>query len=64
MSKRVFIYNEQRYDDPGEEFSIEDVRKVLAQTFPELATATWTEMEKDDVVEVRFAKKVGVKGTF
>lgn len=60
--KRVFIYNEQRYDDPGEEFSIEDVRQALARTFPELATATWTETELEDVVEVQFAKRAGTKG--
>lgn len=61
---RKFKYNENVYDDPGAEFSIEDVRTHLTQFFPELAQATYTEKTLDNGdVEITFAKKVGVKGS-
>lgn len=60
---RIFIYGDNRYDDPGPDFTIDDVRKHLSQFFPELGQATFSEKKiDDDTVEVTFAKKVGTKG--
>lgn len=61
---RVFYYDGKKVaDDPGPEFSNDEVKKHLAQYFPELAQATWDEKEQDDgTVEVTFAKRAGTKG--
>jgi len=61
---RIFKYQDQVWEDPGEGFSNEDVRKHLTQFFPELAQATINEKTLDDgTVEVRFVKRAGTKGT-
>jgi len=60
---RVFKYNDQVFQDPGEEWSVEDIKKSLAQTFPEIAQATVNEKTLDDgTVEVTFVKRSGTKG--
>lgn len=61
--KRVFKYNDQVWEDPGEGFSNEDVRTHLTQFFPELAQASIEEKKLDDeTTEVRFVKRAGTKG--
>jgi len=61
--QRIFKYGENVYEDPGGEFSIDDVRKHLAQFFPELAQATHSEKKLETgETEITFAKKVGTKG--
>ncbi|MBN1815353.1 MAG: hypothetical protein JXA14_26210 [Anaerolineae bacterium] len=63
MAKRLFKYNDQQWEDPGEGFSNEDVRKHLTSFFPELAQASIEEKTLDDgTVEVRFVKRAGTKG--
>lgn len=60
---RIFVYNKKRYDDPGDEFSINDVEEHLAQSFPEIADGTYTEKTLDNGdIEITFTKKVGTKG--
>lgn len=60
---RIFKYQDQVWEDPGEGFSNEDVRKHLTQFFPELAQATIETKDMDDgSTEVRFVKKAGTKG--
>jgi PRTRC genetic system protein C len=63
MATRIFKYQDQTWEDPGEGFSNEDVKKHLTQFFPELAQATIEVKELDDgSTEVRFVKKAGTKG--
>jgi PRTRC genetic system protein C len=60
---RIFKYQDQTWEDPGEGFTNEDVRKHLTQFFPELAQATIETKDMDDgSTEVRFVKKAGTKG--
>lgn len=60
---RVFVYNENRFDDPGAEYTAEDVRAQLVTHFPELTQATATERTLNDgTVEITFAKRAGTKG--
>lgn len=61
---RVFMYDGQEVaQDPGPEYSIDDVREALAQYFPELAQATHTSEDREDgTVAVTFAKRAGTKG--
>jgi PRTRC genetic system protein C len=60
---RVFIYDDRKFDDPGPEYSIEEVRKSLEAFYPELANAK-TEEKKlpDGRLQVTFVKKAGGKG--
>lgn len=60
---RVFVYNDEAWDDPGPEYTDDDVRKHLATFYPELANATIERRDLDDGrTEVRFAKRAGTKG--
>lgn len=59
---RVFVYGDQRWDDPGAEYSDEEVRQQLTTFFPELARAEIKRTEAGDRVEVEFVKRAGTKG--
>lgn len=61
---RTFWYDGKEVaQDPGEEYTIADVRKALTDYFPELAQATHTTEEQEDgSVKVTFAKRAGTKG--
>lgn len=63
MAERVFKYGDQSWQDPGQEFSNEDVRQQLVNVFPELARAdiVTTDLE-DGRVQVEFIKRAGTKG--
>ena len=60
---RVFRYGDEVWEDPGEEFSNEDVRRHLTTYFPELAQATVQEKTLEDgTTEVTLVKRAGTKG--
>jgi len=60
---RVFVYGDQAWDDPGQEYDNEAVRDHLKTFFPELAQATIETRDLDDGrQEVRFVKRAGMKG--
>lgn len=62
-ARRVFIYGEHRFDDPGAAYTVEQIKNHLNQYFPELAHAT-TEQKNlpDGTVEITFRKQVARKG--
>lgn len=62
--KRLFVYDGQYFEDPGPEFSTEDVMGFLAQTYPELAHGSWhSRTLPDGTEEITFVKVAGEKGT-
>ena len=62
-ARRVFIYGDHRFDDPGAEYTVEQIRTHLAAYFPELAHATTEEKNlPDGTVEITFRKQVARKG--
>jgi PRTRC genetic system protein C len=62
-TNRIFKYQEHTYEDPGPEYTNEDVRRHLQTYFPELAQADIQEKTLDDgTVEVTFVKRAGTKG--
>jgi len=62
--KRVFLYDNQLFEDPGPEYSVQDVLNFLAQTYPELGNGTWTSRTlPDDTEEITFVKVTGEKGS-
>ncbi len=61
--KRVFVYDGQYFEDPGAEYTIEDVLRFLAQTYPELENGAWnSRLMPDDTEEITFVKVTGEKG--
>jgi PRTRC genetic system protein C len=61
---RVFKYLDHTIDDPGPEYSIEQVRQALVPFFPELSRATVQEETlPSGAVQVRFIKQATTKGS-
>jgi len=61
--QRVFRYNNQTYEDPGADYSTEDVKKHLSSIYPEVAQAeVQTRDLEDGRQEVTFVKRAGTKG--
>lgn len=64
IPRRIFIYNEHRFNDPGAEYTIEQIQQHLVQYFPEVAHATTEEKTlADGTVEITFRKQVARKGS-
>ena len=63
-ARRLFVYGDHRFDDPGSAYTTEQVRLHLVQYFPELAHAAVEEKAlPDGTVEVTFRKQVARKGS-
>jgi PRTRC genetic system protein C len=61
--QRVFVYDGQDFEDPGPQYSIEDVLRFLAQTYPELEDGAWnSRLMPDETEEITFVKVTGEKG--
>jgi len=60
---REFVFNGVKLPDPGPNLTVEEVRSMYVNAYPELATAT-VEGPKtiDGVLEYTFVRAVGVKG--
>ena len=64
IPRRIFIYGEHRFDDPGTEHTVEQIQQHLIQYFPEVAHATIEEKTLGDgTVEITFRKQVARKGS-
>ena len=61
--KRVFLYGGKVFEDPGPEYSIQDIMGFLAETYPELTSGTWSSRAlPDGSEEITFVKVTGEKG--
>jgi PRTRC genetic system protein C len=61
--ERVFTYNGARLPDPNPEFSVEQVRDMYVNTYPDLATAAVEGPQTTDSgLEYKFVRAVGIKG--
>lgn len=59
---RVFLYDGREFGDPDPTLSIEEVRKQLAEFFPELVNADHREEIRDGQRRVTFSRRIGTKG--
>jgi PRTRC genetic system protein C len=60
---RVFIFNGAKLPDPGPQLSVEEVRSIYVNTYPELTTATIEGPAPiDRTMQYTFVRAVGVKG--
>jgi len=61
--KRIFKYSGQTYQDPGPEYTIEEIKQHLASIYPEVAAAEVQQKTMDDgTLEITFVKRAGTKG--
>jgi len=62
-ARRIFRYGDHTFDDPGDEYTVEQIQTHLTTYFPELAHAETEERERPDgTLEVVFQKRVARKG--
>jgi PRTRC genetic system protein C len=62
--KRIFVYGDQTFDDPGPAYSADQVRAHLAAYFPELGQALAREKQRPDgLLEISFHKQITTKGS-
>lgn len=59
---RIFVYDGREFPDPDSKVSIEDVRRQLAEYFPELTNADTREEKRGDDTVYTFSKRIGTKG--
>ena len=62
--KRIFVYGDQTFTDPGAAYTPDQIRAHLSAFFPELGQATMAEKQREDgVVEIAFHKQITTKGS-
>ncbi|HVC32777.1 MAG TPA: PRTRC system protein C [Chloroflexota bacterium] len=59
---RIFCYDNRDFPDPDPKLSVEDVRRQLADFFPELANAETRQETRGDDTFYTFSKRIGTKG--
>ncbi len=59
---RIFIVDQREFPDPDPTLSVDQVREMMANFFPDLATATVTETTRDEDTLYSFTRQVGTKG--
>jgi len=61
--ERVFVFNGTKLPDPNPAFTVEQVRDIYVNTYPELATAAVEGPSPvGGVMQYTFTRAVGVKG--
>jgi PRTRC genetic system protein C len=60
---RFFIYDGREFPDPDPKLSIEEVKRQLAEFFPELANADARQDKRGDDTVITLAKRIGTKGS-
>ena len=60
---RLFYYDGQLFEDPGPDYTPQDILNFLSATYPELRNGSWTNRTNPDgVQEITFHKVTGEKG--
>lgn len=59
---RTFIYDGRQFPDPDAKLPVEEVRKQLAEFFPELANAETREEQREGDTVYTFTRRIGTKG--
>ena len=59
---RIFVYDQREFPDPDPSLSVEQVKAMMTDFFPELANAEVKESQRDDDTLYLLIRKVGTKG--
>ncbi len=60
---RVFVYDGRQIPDPDPKLSVDDVRKRLADFFPELVNSDVQERKEGEDTVYTFTRRLGTKGS-
>lgn len=60
---RIFTYDGREFPDPDPKIPVEEVRRQLAEFFPELTNADTRESKRGADTLYAFAKRIGTKGS-
>jgi len=61
--ERLFVFNGVKLPDPSPDFSVEQVRDMYVNTYPELATAAVEGPTPiNGVMQYKFGRAIGAKG--
>jgi len=59
---RVFIYDGREFPDPDPNMSVDEVKAMMADFFPELANAEVRESNQGEDTVYELVRRVGTKG--
>ena len=59
---RVFVYDGREHPDPDPSLSVEEVKRIFSDFFPEVANAEVRTTQRGDDEVVEFVRRVGTKG--
>jgi PRTRC genetic system protein C len=59
---RVFVYDGREFPDPDPSLSVDEVKAMMADFFPELCDAEARESKRGDSAVYELVRRVGTKG--
>ena len=59
---RVFVYDGREFPDPDPNLSVDEVKTMMADFFPELSNAEVRETTREEDSIHEFVRRVGTKG--
>jgi len=59
---RVFVYEGREFPDPDASLSVDEVKRMMCDFFPELANAEVRETQRGEDTLYELQKRVGTKG--
>jgi PRTRC genetic system protein C len=59
---RVFVVDGREHPDPDPSLPLEEVKRIFADFFPEVATAEVRQSQREEDQVVEFVRRVGTKG--
>lgn len=59
---RVFVYDGRTHPDPDPSLSVEEVKRLFSDFFPEVATAEVRATQRGEDTVHEFVRRVGTKG--
>jgi len=62
MATRVFVYEGREFPDPDPNLTVEDVKRMMTDFFPELANAEVREHKTGEDTLYELVRRVGTKG--
>jgi len=59
---RIFVYDGREFPDPDPDSSVDEVRRMMADFFPELTNAQVKEAQRGEDTLYELVRRVGTKG--
>jgi len=59
---RIFVYDGREFPDPDPSLSVDEVKRMMTDFFPELSNAEVKQADRGDDTLYEFVRRVGTKG--